>query len=523
MISDLAGYLRKAAARQPSHPAVVGPDGTVWTYAELRIHAGRVARFLATHGVGDGDRVGLMVPKCCEAVAVIFGTLQVGAAYVPVDPLGSATRAATIFADCGIRALFADAASLQRLAATGASGGILTVAVPSTGEDEGDGPPPGTVAWDEVLRAEGEAPDTSATRGDRLAYVLYTSGSTGVPKGVAITHTNAAAFIEWCSNTFEITAYDRVSSHAPLHFDLSIFDIFVSVKNGATIYLIGEALAASPRHLPKFITQSRITVWYSAPAILGMIADRIDPSIEVSREPRNQLRLVLFAGEVFPVAKLRRLCQLWPHPTYYNFYGPTETNVCTFARIPDVVSTERVEPYPIGNPCSHCDILIVDEQNSPVGSGQSGFLCVAGPSVFPGYWGRHPKNERCFFIYQGRRWYNTGDVVCPSPDGLVFRGRRDRMVKRHSYRIELDEIERVLALHPELQEAAVVASMREDTCAITAFLVARESRLSPLELRQFCHATLARYMTPDAFFYFDALPRTSTGKIDYQKLQVRCG
>ncbi|MCX4967390.1 amino acid adenylation domain-containing protein [Streptomyces sp. NBC_00654] len=502
--ADLAEYLDAAAERSPLNRAVVGPDGQSQTYGEFSAQVDRVATVLHGRGVGQGDRVGVLMPKSVQSVTLIHGILRLGAAYVPVDAHGSPQRAATIFEDCQARLILADERSAGRL---GEAAPSLTTRTLIT-----DGSWPGA-------DASGEPDYPRAEKNpDRLAALLYTSGSTGTPKGVMITHRNAVAFVEWASATFGITEADEVASHAPFHFDLSVFDLFVTVKHAACVHLIDTDLAASPRHLPTFIAESGITVWYSAPAILGMIAE----SPRAERFPRNRLRLVLFAGEVFPIDKLRRLLHLWPTPRYYNLYGPTETNVCTYYPVPEQIPASRTDPLSIGHACSHCDVIVVNEQLEPVPSGQSGFLSVAGPSVYPSYWNMPARTAERTFHFGGRRWYNTGDIVRATPEGYVFLGRADRMVKRHGHRIELDEIEHSLRHNEALADAAVVSTGVPGDVTITAFVVAPGAAPTGVELRQYCHSRLARYMVPDDFQFLDELPRTSTGKTDYQELSSRC-
>jgi acyl-CoA synthetase (AMP-forming)/AMP-acid ligase II len=231
---------------------------------------------------------------------------------------------------------------------------------------------------------------------------------------------------------------------------------------------------------------------------------------------------VLFAGEVFPVKHLRELSRLWPHVEYFNLYGPTETNVCTYARIELPIPDGRTAPYPIGRPCAHCETRVLDtEGGSEVETGDEGLLYVAGPSVFPGYWNRPEQNSRAFIERDGRRWYNTGDVVRLDPaDGYIYLGRRDRMVKRRGFRIELGEIERGLHQHESISEAGVVCVPDAAAGArIVAYLCARTpQRPSIIEMKTFCARQLPSYMNPDVFTFLDALPRTSTDKIDYQGL-----
>ena len=234
----------------------------------------------------------------------------------------------------------------------------------------------------------------------------------------------------------------------------------------------------------------------------------------------QRLRLVLFAGEVFPVKHLRTVQRQWPDATFYNLYGPTETNVCTFARIPENIPDTRDTPYPIGHVCEHCRAMVLDDGQAELPRGKEGLLHISGSSVFSGYWNRPTETSKAFVIRRGARWYNTGDVVRWDHDGFVYVGRNDRMVKRRGYRIELGEIERALYLHRNLREAAVVSVADGGTVLeIIAFLSCQNSeKPSIIELKTFCKARLPAYMIPDRFVVLDRLPRTSTDKVDYQTL-----
>ena len=501
----LCRYLEENAVRFPQRIAAAGPDGTALTYEELNHRANCVAGFLATQGVSPGDRVGLVLPKSTDALIALFGAMKIRAAYVPVDWTGPEERVRSILTDCRVRALFLDKGRSELADAA------ETVILP--GPDSGEGP----FAWKTVLQHAPAELDVAARRADDLAYILYTSGSTGVPKGVMLTHRNAASYVEWCSEVFCPTEDDHFSSHAPFHFDLSILDIYVPLKHAASVHLIPDELGKNPKELARFIARAKITVWYSTPAILGLLAEfggleRLDCS---------SLRLVLFAGEVFPVKQLRRTVARWPAPDYYNLYGPTETNVCTFALIPKPIPEDRTEPYPIGWPCSHCAALVLDMDGNPVERGEEGLLYIAGPSVFPGYWGRPAETAALFLERDGMRWYNTGDVVREDPnEGFLYVGRRDRMVKRRGYRIELGEVESCLYRHPLIDEAAVIAVPHPQSgMRIVGYLVAPEdARPSIVEMKMFCNEHLPSYMNPDLFLFTDALPRTSTNKVDYQAL-----
>jgi len=510
-ITSLVDYLESSARRFPEREAIVDPSGFSITYRELDERADRIAGFLVAAGVTPGDRVGVVVPKGINAIVTFLGIMKARAAYVPADHTAPPARNLAILADCAVRVAFlalGGAAILESWVGTPPSAVVFLDGRPmpaSTAETR-------MYTWDEAVR---HLPARVAGR-DRhdLAYILYTSGSTGIPKGVMLSHENALSFVDWCSDAFAPTEWDRFSSHAPFHFDLSVLDIYVPIKHGATLCIVGEELGKSPKELAAFIAEARVTVWYSTPSILALLSQFGDLP---SRDYRS-LRLVLFAGEVFPVKHLRTLVTLWPEPDYYNLYGPTETNVCTFAKIPTPIPAERATPYPIGYPCEHCDALMFEgDASDPV----EGLLHIAGPSVFLGYWNRPELNVTAFREHAGRRWYNTGDVVAWDPaSGFIYRGRRDRMVKRRGYRIELGEIERGLYQHPAIAEAAVVAIPDDSTgVRILAYLSSRVAeRPSIVEMKMFCGRQLPSYMSPDALVFMDALPRTSTNKVDYQSL-----
>jgi acyl-coenzyme A synthetase/AMP-(fatty) acid ligase len=234
---------------------------------------------------------------------------------------------------------------------------------------------------------------------------------------------------------------------------------------------------------------------------------------------------VLFAGEVFPVKHLRAIKALLPRPRFFNLYGPTETNVCTFYEIPaGAIPAERHEPYPIGMACSHFQTRVVDESGREVRAGQEGELCVAGAGVMAGYWNLAEQTSRAFLADgSGRSWYKTGDVVVESADGnYICAGRRDRMVKKRGYRVELGEIEAGLYRHPAVKEAAVVSMPdAESGVRIKAFVSCHDGRRpSIIELKAFCGDNLPAYMVPDVFSFQESLPKTSTDKIDYQRLKA---
>jgi amino acid adenylation domain-containing protein len=515
-MTTLHQWLDASAQRRPDSVAVEMPDGGCMTYRALSSLSDRVRDRLRRMGVAPGDRVGICCPKSIDTVAAIFGALKTGAAYVPADPHAPASRNAYIFTDCKVKVVIVEEklAAALRCELVQLNAEPPFIIVPSAGDGAAL-----TAALDMEDKRDPAPSVPSTTPGpDDLAYILYTAGSTGYPKGVMLSLRNAVSFVDWCSEVFQPTEQDRFSSHAPFHFDLSILDIYVPIKHGATLVIIGYEQGKEPVRLARLIAEKRITHWYSAPSILALLVQYGNlPSHDYSA-----LRAVLFAGEVFPVRHLRTLKELIRHPRYYNLYGPTETNVCTWHEIPAAVPPERTQPYPIGKVCSHLRGRVVDPDGRDVPPGEEGELVIAGPSVLMGYWNRPEQTAKAFlYSADGERWYRTGDVVYADESrDFIFRGRRDRMVKRRGYRIELDEIEVCLYRNPTVRQAAVIAQEADDGVRIKAFCVPRDGqRLSLIALKTFCSEHLPVNMVPDTFAFPASLPTTSTDKVDYQKLK----
>jgi amino acid adenylation domain-containing protein len=514
-LAPLHALLDASASQAPGSIAVEETSGTAVTYSQLAALSDRVRDRLVHLGVRPGDRVGLCMGKSIDGVAAAFGVLKAGAAYVPVDAEAPTARSAYILADCQVAVVIADAAHLplrDAMLALGCAPLFLFLTH--------DAKPISLTVRLDLEQQDDAAPaaDTVASAPDDLAYILYTSGSTGRPKGVMLTHRAARCFIDWCSETFQPRPDDTYSSHAPFHFDLSIHDIFVPLKHQARLVLIGEQLGKEPVGLAAVIAEKKISVWYSTPSVLNLMARHG----RLERHDFSRLRLVLFAGEVFPIPQLRSIMSCWPDPRYFNLYGPTETNVCTAFEVPRPIPADQTAPCPIGRMCPPLSGRVIDADGDDVTRGEVGELVVSGPGVMSGYWNLPEHNERAFLVdARGAHWYRTGDLVVEGGGGnYVFHGRRDRMVKRRGYRVELGEIEAGLALHPDIQEVAVVASSDPEAgVRLTAYLgVGGGARLSPIALKQFSTTHLPRYMVPDAFVCVDVLPRTSTDKIDYQAL-----
>jgi amino acid adenylation domain-containing protein len=483
-------YVLEAAARHPDRPAVIDALG-IMPYAELSQQANRAAHVLRKAGVRPGDRVVIWLEKSADAIIAMQAVLRLGAAYVPADGATPARRVIALARHCSARAVCTTSARL-----------------PSVMPDL----EPGTECIDISAATAPAARPAEVidhpTAPDDLAYILYTSGSTGEPKGVCISHRNACAFIDWAVQLLSPDPADRFASHAPFTFDLSVLDLYACFATAASVHLVPAELAYAPEQLAGFLYEHEITIWYSVPSALGLM---IRQGGLLDRAAPPDLRAVLFAGEPFPIGDVRELAA-WTKARLFNLYGPTETNVCTYHEV-TADDLRRDRPVPIGM-ASSGDTVFAEKPNGSVADvGEEGELLVDGPTVMLGYWGKPPQ--------QGP--YRTGDVVRVLPGARYdYVGRRDHLVKVRGHRIELGEVEAALVSHAAVAEtAAVVAGSGLDT-RLAAYVVPANGRTpGVLELKRHMAQTLPRYMIADELHVVTKLPRTANGKVDRRTLALR--
>ncbi len=502
MPPSLADVLRATATTSPSTVAVV-EDARAVTYRELFEAARTVAGALDDVGVSAGDRVAITGRKSIATLAAVHGVLEAGAAYVPIDPTAPMPRRERLLGEAQVAAILLgpdvhhdhhDAAAACRRLQLGAHELYLhrPLTAPTQGHDR-----------------SGEGPCD-----DPVAYILFTSGSTGTPKGVVLTHRNALHFVCWMTETFGVSRGDRIASQAPLQFDLSIFDVFGAASRAATLVLVPDAALRFPPRLAQFLADASVSVWYTVPSTLNMLAARggLVPSM------LPNLRVCAFAGEVLPPTTLRRLTTLLPEVRFANLYGPTETNVCTWFDVPPGPWPEEM-PVPIGVAIPGVELAIIDDGGRPLAAGQIGELVVRGPTVADGYFRRPDATGERFGAHvpgQGRS-YRTGDFVRAGADGVLeFHGRRDRQVKSRGYRIELDEIEVAARRVPGMVDC--VAFSVPDELVGTRVCLAAVFDDEGERLWSVLRDALPAAFQPDHLFLVAALPHTVSGKVDLPAL-----
>jgi amino acid adenylation domain-containing protein len=520
----LQHLLTEGAAKYPDREAITFKDRAI-TYAELERESNELAHKLVALKIEKGDRVGLHFDRGIESIVAACGVLKAGATYIPIDPASPVRRITYVIEKCGIKSLLTLQQKLAKIEQAFSEHSSLEHIVLLDGVD----PQMGSVGSAQLIDGRavsdglGErAPGVNIVDSD-VAYILFTSGSTGNPKGVMISHLNALTFVNSACVFFGIENEDRLSNIAPLHFDMSVFDIFVAFKAGACVVVVPEITAMFPARLAAYISEKKISVWNSVPSALSLLATykNLD-SCDLS-----SLRLILFAGELFPLKYLRRLQEAIPRARFCNMYGQTEANSSTYYWVDQLPSDGS--GLPIGRALPNFEVFALDEKGNPVHQPeQEGELYVRASTVALGYWGEPEKTKNAFVRNPLRpdlpeRVYKTGDLVRLDSDGnYVFLGRKDHMVKSRGYRIELGEIEAVLADHEQVKSSVVVAIPDELIGNRIAAVIVPLSKgaIGKEDVIGYCARQLPKYMVPEIIEFRDSLPMTSSGKVDRKNLNL---
>jgi len=517
------GVTAQAQARADATALVF--KGARLSYGALEQLSNQLARALRDAGCRRGDRVGLLMPKMPSAIVAMLGALKADAIYVPLNPADPQARLAHVLKASDCRCILAAgsvAPVLRELLSTKTPGQR-----PAIGWLDDQVAPPADPAPAFALRdlaGYAATPPACANTGSDVAHILFTSGSTGVPKGVMITHASIEHLIQWARGRFGILPADRISQHSPLRFDVSTFDIFGALWSGAELHLVPPELNLLPHKLAQLMRDARLTQWFSVPSVLNLMA-----KFDVVRQGDfPQLRRMMFAGEVLPTPTLTYWMRRLPHAQFTNLYGPTETTiVSSYYTVPRCPADERA-PIPIGTACDGEELLVLDDELRPAAQDEIGEICIRGVGVSPGYWRDPEKTRAAFLPLPGGagpqdRIYRTGDLGRRAADGLLYYvGRADTQIKSRGYRIELGEIETALHSLPGLRESAVVAIKSEGFegwLICCAYVPASNNGVTAESLRKGLAGIVPGYMLPARWMRYDVLPKNDNGKFDRPQLR----
>lgn len=474
MTNLISGFLDQST-KQPKHIALIEGQKRL-SYKELSVTVTSIASFLSRQAEGN-LRIVILLERGIDAATAILACLHSGFCYIPLDINNPAERLNFIIEDAGI--LFIIGLGKK----------------PDWLNDQH--------TWldlDSIKISDSVAALAKQVNPESLAAILYTSGSTGNPKGVALSHRAISNFTQWAGETVQITAKDNIASLSPFYFDLSTFDLFTSLSQGATVNFIPQKLTLSPSKLTSWLSENNITTWYTVPSLLSFIA--LKGSLETTHLPK--LKTVMFAGEVFPTPQLIKLTQLLPEVNFYNLYGPTETNVCCYWPVNKQCLDSNI-PIPIGIPACSSTLKITPE---------TGELQVKSQNNLSGYW----QKGRLSAITEN--YYHTGDKVSINSNGeYCYHGRLDRMLKCSGFRVEPAEIEQVINNHPGVEQCVIIGINDSTSGQRPAAAIILNLGTDLNEINLFSRQQLPVYMRPCKYIQLETIPCMANGKIDYQAIE----
>ena len=484
---------------------VMGAEERI-TFAELDRRSDFLALCLRGAGINRGDVVGIFHFKSVDGYAAMLACLKIGAPYVNLDDENPPDRLHKILQTSQPRLLVADGLVSENTARACASEGITFKSLNELSE---------------LFTTAPSLPPTPAevVIGSDIAYLMFTSGSTGVPKGVAISHAQVINFILWAKGEFDIGPSDIVSNVNPMYFDNSVFDFYASLFNGAALAPVPRSPLKEPHRLVQKISESGCTIWFSVPTLLVYLTT----TRALNQSSWPAMHTIVFGGEGYPKTELQKLYILLGARTrFVNVYGPTEsTCICSAYEVTTRDFNDLVGLPPIGHLAANFRGLLLDG-NQPVQTGEVGELCLLGPNVGIGYF-RDPERTNQSFVANPlctshkERMYRTGDLLRLDPaDGLLyFVARKDNQIKHMGYRIELEEIEAALASLPGVIQCAVVYTLRHSQFGnIIGYVSGNTSKLDAEKLDEQLRTILPSYMLPKQIIIRDTLPKNANGKID---------
>ena len=494
-----------------NHTALIDRDGLKITYEELNSLSNKIALLLLDRGIKKSDVVAIFNQKDIYCFACMIACLKIGAIYVNLDFTNPPDRISKMLDVASPALLWTDIELLSELKDVLEERKILVQNYKDTN-------------FTKTLSLYGNKTLSlnSNVDGKSAAYMMFTSGSTGFPKGAVISHSSLINFILWSKSNFSIDNKDRISNLNPMHFDNSVFDFYSSLFTGAAMIALDELTVKNPRSLIDKLNSFNCTIWFSVPSLLVYVLTMR----AFKKSDLNNLRMIIFGGEVFPKKSLRDLANLFfDRAKFYNVYGPTEcTCICSCYQVTKKDLAED-QILPLGQIAKNFDFVVLDENKKMVNNLSIGELYLTGPNVGLGYYGDEKRTNFSFVqlplnknFY--RLFYKTGDLVKfdPNLNFLFFCGRIDNQIKKMGYRIELEEIEIAIGSLHYIREVAVIFTRNyTGTAKIIAYINAEKK--DEFALISALRKKIPSYMIPDKIFFLDSLHKNKNGKIDKILLQ----
>lgn len=514
MLYNIANLIEQSAVLFPKKDAFKCLDDSI-SYQALNSKANKLSCCLLEQGLVRGDRVAIFMNRCLDTAVAVYGIVKSGGTFVAIDPFLPLERILIILNDCEIKHIITTPAQTRKIKLITQNAHFLKSVIGISENLDGK-----TISWDKVFSQTLDNYLPPKILEHDLASILYTSGSTGSPKGIMHSHHSLLSLAKLEADLHHSNDSDIIGNFAPLHFDQSLFGYLSGPLVGATTVIFPDAYVKLPASLSALVAKEKITIWFSVPLILIQVL----LNGEIDNYDFSALRWVRFGGEVFPVKLLRQLMLKWPHAKFINSYGPSELARCTYYILEQPPETD--DPIPLGTVWKNTEYKILDTSDQEVKNGQSGELVIRTATMMIGYWNRKELTEQSFFkieVAPGYEhvYYKTGDLVYENDKKeLMFLGRIDRQVKLRGYRIELDEIEAILLKNELITEAAVIVVKKDIEIRELEAVVclADGAKMNADEIVDFCKLLLPSYMVPQTITIMHKFPRTGTGKVDRNKL-----
>jgi len=504
---NLGLFFAEKAATHAQRPALCYP-GQHYSYSDLLKWTESLCCLLLANGIRKGDVIVIGHNKRPLSYALMLAAMRLGITYVNIDVDSPIARNSHILKVSGATLLFYDDPRYQQ--------GIQDLAGRNNCREIFLDPE----ALSEVSQAcrETQQQLMQQVDGATIAYVMFTSGSTGIPKGVAVTHQNVLHFISWGQQYFQISDHDNFANLSPMYFDNSVFDFYVGLFSGAALSPVNRELMAKPYELIAYVGELKCSIWFSVPSLLIYLM----AMKAMKAELLPTLRSIVFGGEGYPKAELKKLYgQFSGQAKLVNVYGPTEcTCICSAYCLSDDDFQNIDGLPPLGHLNPNFDYRILDDQEQDSDTGE---LCLIGPNVAAGYFNDTERSAASFFTLSEprrfmKRMYRTGDLVREVQGSLHFVGRKDNQVKHMGYRIELEEIEHALVKLPQINQAAVIYHRTNTAYGKLVGFVASSADIDEKALLAELASLLPEYMIPSRIVIKVELPKNPNGKVDRQQL-----
>lgn len=499
MIYNLSIYLKLIFKKYKNNIAIKYNEKN-YTYDDLDKISDVFAAYLQNLNISQGSVVGIVSSKCFDDFAVMIACLKIGVIYTNLDIDAPINRNINILNVCNPSIIFTnincDKIKTECEKLNIIYKNYIDVCVDNLNPN--------------IVNIDGET----------VAYIMFTSGSTGIPKGVAISHLNILSFIEWSKNCYNITEKDNFANISPMYFDNSVFDFYSSIFNGASLTPIKKDLLNNPVELIKHIDNHKCTIWFSVPSMLiYLLTMRI-----LSKDVLKTIRIFTFGGEGFPKSILKQIYDLYNNRAkFINVYGPTEcTCICSNHIISDEDFNDMSELPSLGKINDNFSYVILDYNDKITNNGE---LCLLGPNIGIGYYNDIEKTNNVFVKYTNnthydKKMYKTGDIVEYKDGNLYFKGRKDNQIKHMGYRIELEDIENNLNCIDEVLQSAVIYKRSSDLFGeIIAYIVSNNDENDLKKIKNILSEQIPKYMLPNKYIFIDEFKKNQNGKIDKNYLK----